>query len=63
MELGERGSLQKLINERKNNNKPLFTEKETLRMIANLALGLFELHSHGIQHRDLKPDNILISDM
>ena len=31
-------------------------------MIANLALGLFEIHSQGIQHRDLKPANILVSD-
>jgi eukaryotic-like serine/threonine-protein kinase len=30
-------------------------------LIANLALGLFEIHSQGIQHRDLKPANILIS--
>ena len=31
-------------------------------MIANLALGLFEIHSQGVQHRDLKPANILISE-
>ena len=31
-------------------------------MIANLALGLFEIHSEGIQHRDFKPLNILISE-
>jgi serine/threonine protein kinase len=47
MELAERGSLQKLIDERKKKNYP-FTEKEALRMIANLALGLFEIHSQGI---------------
>ena len=41
----------------------LFTEKEASRMIANLALGLYEIHSIGIQHRDLKPANVLISDM
>jgi serine/threonine protein kinase len=44
MELAERGSLQKLIDERKKTNQ-LFTEKEVLRMIANLALGLYEIHS------------------
>ena len=47
MELAERGSLQKLIELRRKNND-LFTEKEALRMIANLALGLFEIHSQGI---------------
>ena len=62
MELAEQGSLQKLIDERKKANQ-LFTEKEVLRIIANLALGLFEIHSQGIQHRDLKPTNIFISEM
>jgi len=62
MELAEQDSLQQLIDERKKNNL-LFTEQEALRMIANLALGLFEVHSQGIQHRDLKPANILISEM
>jgi serine/threonine protein kinase len=47
MELAEGGSLQKLIDERKKKND-LFTEKEALRMIANMALGLYEIHSQGI---------------
>ena len=62
MELAERGSLQKLIDDRKMSNL-LFTEKEALRMIANLVLGLIEIHSKGFQHRDLKPANILVSEM
>jgi serine/threonine protein kinase len=40
----------------------MFTEKEALRMIANMALGIFEIHSQGVQHRDLKPANILVSE-
>jgi eukaryotic-like serine/threonine-protein kinase len=40
----------------------MFSEKEALRMIANLALGIFEIHSQGVQHRDLKPANILVSE-
>jgi serine/threonine protein kinase len=62
MELAERGSLQKLIDDRKKSNL-LFTEKEALRMIANLVLGLIEINSKGFQHRDLKPANILVSEM
>jgi protein kinase A len=42
MELAEMGSLQKLIDGRKDRK---FSESEALRMIANLALGLFEIHS------------------
>jgi len=59
MELAEGGDLQKYINERKTAGKP-FTEAEIVKKVANIALGLNELHSNGIQHRDLKPANIVI---
>ena len=60
MDLADGGDLQKFINERKATGKP-FTETEVAKLVANIALGLNELHSNGIQHRDLKPANIVIS--
>lgn len=35
-------------------------EKEAVRIIAQIAQGLHKAHSHGMVHRDVKPDNILI---
>ncbi len=35
-------------------------EKEAVRIIAQIAQGLHKSHSHGMVHRDVKPDNILI---
>jgi serine/threonine protein kinase len=36
-------------------------EAEAVDLIAQAARGLHELHKHGILHRDVKPDNILIT--
>jgi len=60
MDLADGGDLQKYINDRKTAGKP-FTEAEILKLVANMILGLNELHSNGIQHRDLKPSNIVAS--
>jgi serine/threonine protein kinase len=60
MDLADGGDLQKYINERKTAGKP-FTEAEIVKLVANIILGLNELHSNGIQHRDLKPANIVLS--
>ena len=36
-------------------------EKETLRIIRDVALGIGHAHEKGIIHRDIKPENILLS--
>jgi serine/threonine protein kinase len=60
MEIAEKGSLQNLINQREMQNAP-FSEQEILIMFANIAFSLLEVNSRGIFHRDLKPDNMLLS--
>jgi eukaryotic-like serine/threonine-protein kinase len=35
-------------------------EKDAIRIISQIAQGLHKAHSHGMVHRDVKPDNILI---
>ncbi len=53
-------SLQDLIDERKKKNKP-FSDQEVLKYLATLTLGLNEFHKNGIQHRDVRPRNILVT--
>lgn len=36
-------------------------EKEAIKIIAQIAQGLHKAHSQGLVHRDVKPDNILIT--
>jgi serine/threonine protein kinase len=38
-----------------------FPEAEAVGIITQIAHGLHELHKHGIIHRDVKPDNILLA--
>jgi serine/threonine protein kinase len=59
MEIAE-GSLQNLIDQKKMENST-FSEQEILIMFANIAFSLLEVNSRGIFHRDLRPDNMLIS--
>lgn len=39
-----------------------FSEKETLRILAKTAKGLAYMHSLGIAHWDVKPDNVFFSE-
>jgi serine/threonine protein kinase len=39
-----------------------FSEIDSLKMIWQILEGLDYLHSHGIAHKDLKPENIYIND-
>ena len=39
-----------------------FTEKRAAEIMFQIANGLNYLHSYGVLHRDLKPDNCMISD-
>ncbi len=36
-------------------------EKEALRIVREVALGLAHAHAHGVIHRDVKPGNIMLS--
>lgn len=52
----EKGSLKKLINTK------FLTTREIIRYSVQMLNGLHNIHSKGLIHFDLKPDNILISD-
>lgn len=59
MELLKGGNL----GEHFNKNKFQFTEKKAAKIMYQLASGIKYLHQYGILHRDIKPDNIMLSDI
>ncbi|CAF3523486.1 unnamed protein product [Rotaria socialis] len=58
MELMGRGSLQNLL-ERQPHKLSL---RRKLAMSRQIASGMRRIHQHGMVHRDIRPDNILITD-
>lgn len=41
--------------------EPKIPENEALRLIVQACQGLEQIHHHGLFHRDIKPDNILVT--
>eukprot|EP01088_Endostelium_zonatum_P000214 TRINITY_DN1034_c7_g1_i1.p1 TRINITY_DN1034_c7_g1~~TRINITY_DN1034_c7_g1_i1.p1 ORF type:complete len:445 (-),score=174.40 TRINITY_DN1034_c7_g1_i1:88-1350(-) len=58
-ELCEEGNLETYLNSNHGNNNEI-SEFEIWNFIADILLGLWEIHQHEILHLDLKPENILI---
>jgi serine/threonine protein kinase len=58
MELMSRGSLQNVLNNERNK----LSLRRKLSMGRQIASGMRRIHQHGMIHRDIRPDNILIND-
>ncbi len=59
MELLSGGSLRKLIDSSPNEK---LSEKDAIDIAKQIIAGMITVHNEGIIHKDLKPDNILLSD-
>lgn len=56
MQFVEGESLTELVD-----RKGKLSHKDAVRMVTEIAKGLERAHDHGLIHRDIKPDNVLIS--
>ncbi|KAL7720188.1 Tyrosine protein kinase TXK [Entamoeba marina] len=57
-ELAQYGSLQDLIKTKEKVSRSL-----RIKMLTDAAKGILYLHNNGILHRDIKPDNVLVTSL
>ena len=61
MDYADGGDLYSKINERKKRGK-LWSEDEVLDIFVQICLGVKHVHKHKILHRDLKTQNIFLTN-
>ncbi|KAA6372108.1 MAG: putative CBL-interacting serine/threonine-protein kinase 19, partial [Streblomastix strix] len=60
MEYCEGGNLHQYINDMKNKGK-MISEQDAWTFISQMASAIFQMHSNGVIHGDLKPSNVLLT--